>query len=272
MSYSCMSLPLIWQCQRDLSSFSHSFHNLILSSNMQLVPSSPSAYQAGWLLQLSLCNPFSHAARNEYVHFEDLGEEGHRQSTLNSITRVKVNDSAQWSEAFSLLQIKSGCHSWQCRLVRGAGDRTERRWCHSAAEAVRGSPWQIWLSGSPRPLIWLGGRKARLVGSTGCPCPADACMGAWGGRCHQGKEHLTKCFPPSVQVLLLLRLLLGEEGKAWTTPNSSAFASCRFLPSGRPNSSDAPARLGSHLGGSQAMALPACLHRAALGWPQCEGC
>lgn len=114
MSYSCVLLPLIWQCQRDLSSFSHSFHNLILSSNMQLVPSSPSAYQAGWLLQLSLCNPFSHATHNEYVHFEDLAKEGHRQSTLNSITWVKVNDSAQWSEAFSLLQIKSGCQSWQC--------------------------------------------------------------------------------------------------------------------------------------------------------------
>lgn len=99
----------------DLSSFSHSFHNLILSSNMQLVPSSPSAYQAGRLLQLSLCNPFSEAASNEYVHWEDLGAEGHRQSTLDSIMRVKVNDSLQWSEAFRILQIKSACQSWQCR-------------------------------------------------------------------------------------------------------------------------------------------------------------
>lgn len=99
----------------DLSSFSHSFHNLILSSNMQLVPSSPPAYQTGRLLQLSLCNPFSEAARNEYVHLEDLSAEGHRQSTLNSIMRVKVNDSLQWSEAFRILQIKSACQSWQCR-------------------------------------------------------------------------------------------------------------------------------------------------------------
>lgn len=60
---------------------------------MQLVPPSPSAYQTGWLLQLSLCNPFSQAASNEYVHLEDLGAEGHRQSTLNSIMQVKVNDS-----------------------------------------------------------------------------------------------------------------------------------------------------------------------------------
>jgi len=160
MSYSCAPLPLIWQCQRDLSSFSHSFHNLILSSNMQLVPSSPSAYQAGWLLQLSLCNPFSRVACNEYVHFEDLGEEGHRQSTLNSITRVKVNDSAQWSEAFSLLQIKSGCHSWQCRGSRR--DHAGGRWC----QAAPGSPRQIGLPGSPRPLTrlgWLGARGARAL-------------------------------------------------------------------------------------------------------------
>lgn len=78
---------------------------------MQLVPSSPPAYQAGRLLQLPLCNPFSEAARNEYVHLEDPSAQGHRQSTLNSIMRVKVNDSLQWSEAFRILQIKSACQS-----------------------------------------------------------------------------------------------------------------------------------------------------------------
>lgn len=85
---------------------------------MQLVPSPPSAYQTGWLLQLSLCKPFSKAASNEYVHLEDLGAEGHRQSTLNSIMQVKVNDSPQWSEAFRIQQIKSACQNWQCRKDR----------------------------------------------------------------------------------------------------------------------------------------------------------
>jgi hypothetical protein len=82
---------------------------------MQLVAPSPSAYQTGDCYSFPCAIRLARPPRNEYVHFQDLSAEGHRQSTLNSIMQVKVNDSLQWSEAFRILQIKSACQSWQCR-------------------------------------------------------------------------------------------------------------------------------------------------------------
>lgn len=87
----------------------------------------------------------------------------------------------------------------------------------------------------------LGGRKARLVESAGCPWPAGARLGARGGCCCLGKERLTKCFPPSMRALLPLALLLGEEGKSRNNPKLQVLQQQRC-----------PGCLGSYQGNSPA--------------------
>lgn len=138
------------------------------------------------MLQLSLCNPFSPAPHNEYVHLEDLAEEGHRQSTLNSIMRVKVNDSAQWSEAARLPQIKSGCHSCQCR-VPAARQRRDK----VLPLRGRAGPARPHCPAPPRPLMGSGSREAGLDGARGACALLVLPWGARGQRCHLGKGHGT---------------------------------------------------------------------------------
>lgn len=74
--------------------------------------------------------------------------------------RVKVNDSAQWSEAARLPQIKSGCHSCQCR-VPAARQRRDK----VLPLRGRAGPARPHCPAPPRPLMGSGSREAGLDGA-----------------------------------------------------------------------------------------------------------
>lgn len=101
-------------------------------------------------------------------------------------------------------------------------------------------------------------QKGTASWGLGVPAPRRCSRGC----CHPGKERLSKCCPPWVQVPLLLALFLGEGGKSTKDPKLQHFCI--------PQIPALQAAMPQHISGPtwvvfQAKTPPACLHGEALG-------